>query len=236
MDRISVIQEIIDRRSAKTYLEIGVRSGDAFLKMRAKSKYGVDPVFTISHGKKIRYYFKNPYNIFNKYFSVESDIFFDKEKSLLSKTGIDVAFIDGLHTFPQSLKDVQNSLGYLNDNGVIVLHDCNPSSAAAALPAKSLEDIGKVNPPGFSGVWNGDVWKTIVCLRATREDLNVFVLDCDFGLGVITKGRPENTLKYSAKEVQNSSYADLSKNRRTLLNLKEAGYFREFLSGQMPKA
>src|SRR4030066_1957580 len=101
MDRISVIQEIIDRRSAKTYLEIGVRSGDAFLKIRAKSKYGVDPFFTISHGKKFRYYFKNSYNIFNKYFDMESDTFFVQEKLRLSEHGLDVVFIDGLHTFSQ---------------------------------------------------------------------------------------------------------------------------------------
>jgi predicted O-methyltransferase YrrM len=30
-NRVNVIQEIIDRKKAKTYLEIGVRAGDAFL-------------------------------------------------------------------------------------------------------------------------------------------------------------------------------------------------------------
>ncbi|HPD56817.1 MAG TPA: hypothetical protein P5294_06585 [Smithellaceae bacterium] len=101
MNRINVIQEIINGVSAKTYLEIGVRSGDAFLKIKAKNKYGVDPNFTITLWKKFRYYFKNPYNIFNKYFNVESDVFFDKERGRLSESGIDVVFIDGLHTFDQ---------------------------------------------------------------------------------------------------------------------------------------
>jgi len=235
MNRIDVIQNIIDKIKANIYLEIGVRSGDAFLKIKAKNKYGVDPNFTITLWKKFRYYFKNPYNIFNKYFIIESDAFFDKEKSRLSKSGIDVVFIDGLHTFHQSLRDVQNSLKYLNKNGIIVLHDCNPSSAAAALPAKSFEDIAKSNPLGFTGVWNGDVWKTIVYLRAAREDLNVFVLDCDFGLGIITKEQPESILKYSADEVHNLTYDDLSKNRKTMLNLKEAIFLQKFLSTQTAK-
>lgn len=100
------------------------------------------------------------------------------------------------------------------------------------MPAKSFEEIAEINPAGFAGVWNGDVWKTIVCLRATRKDLKVFVLDCDFGLGIITKEPPESTLKYSAEEVQNFSYDDLSENRKTMLNLKEAIYLQEFLSGQ----
>jgi len=229
MNRIDVIQKIIDRKKARTYLEIGVRAGDAFLKIKARNKYGVDPCFAISPWKKFRYYFKNPYNVFNRYFAVTSDVFFVREKVLLSRQGLDVVFIDGLHTFEQSLKDVLNSLSYLNPNGVIVLHDCNPTSAAAAMPARSFEEIATLNPPGFTGIWNGDVWKTIVYLRATRKDLNVFVLDCDFGLGIVTKAQAENTLGYSAETVRNLSYEDLSKNRQTMLNLKEAKFLQEFL-------
>jgi len=108
-------------------------------------------------------------------------------------------------------------------------------SAAAALPAESFEDIAKINPPGFTGIWNGDVWKTIVYLRAARKDLNVFVLDCDFGLGIITKEPPENILKYSADEVHNLSYDDLSKNRKTMLDLKEVTFLQKFLNAQTAK-
>lgn len=171
--------------------------------------------------------------MFNKYFRMESDVFFDTQKPMLSEYGIDVAFIDGLHTFEQSLKDVENTLNHLNTNGVIVLHDCNPLSKAAAYPAQSIDEVRKINPPGFDGVWNGDVWKTIAYLRATRKDLNVFVLDCDFGLGVVTRGTPENMLEYSAEAVRNLSYRDLSENRKPLLNLKDARFIEEFLKGRM---
>jgi len=78
---------------------------------------------------------------------MESDTFFVQEKLRLSEHGLDVVFIDGLHTFLQSLKDVQNSLRYLNANGVIVLHDCNPLSEAAAFPAVSIDEVQKINPP-----------------------------------------------------------------------------------------
>jgi len=228
-NRVNVIQEIIDRKKAKTYLEIGVRAGDAFLKIKATHKLGVDPNFVISPTKKFRYYFKNPYNLFNKYFDMESDTFFVQEKLRLSEHGLDVVFIDGLHTFSQSLKDVQNALRYLNNNGVIVLHDCNPLSEAAAFPAVSIDEVQKINPPGFDGIWNGDVWKTIVYLRSTRKDLRVFVLDCDFGLGIITKKRPENMLNYSADAVCNLSYSDLEKERQSLINLKNFNYLQELL-------
>jgi len=230
MNRVTVLQKIINKKRASTYLEIGVLSGDTFLRIKTRHKWGVDPHFEIEPVKKWRYYIKNPFNVFNEFFSMGSNAFFDKEEARLSKYGVDVAFIDGLHTFPQSLKDVQNTLKYLNKNGIIVLHDCNPLSEAAALPAESIREVQKINPPGFNGTWNGDVWKTIAYLRVTRKDLNIFVLDCDFGLGIITKGTPENMLEYSAEEVQKLSYSDLSENRQSLLNLKDEGYLEEFLN------
>ncbi|MDI6742629.1 MAG: class I SAM-dependent methyltransferase [Smithella sp.] len=232
IDRIKVVQDIINRKKSTNYLEIGVLAGDAFLRIKSRRKWAVDPDFMISPAKKIRYYFKNPYNILNKYFRMESDVFFDTQMPMLSEYGIDVAFVDGLHTFEQSLQDVQNTLKYLNKNGVIVLHDCNPVSEAAAYPATSIAQVRKINPPGFDGIWNGDVWKTIAYLRATRKDLRVFVLDCDFGLGVVTQGAPENMLDYSADAVQNLSYRDLSENRKSLLNLKDARFIEEFLKNR----
>jgi hypothetical protein len=229
MDRIRVVQNIINHQKTTNYLEIGVLAGDAFLRIKSRRKWAVDPDFMITPAKKFRYYFKNPYNIFSKYFGMESDVFFDTQVPMLSRHGIDVAFIDGLHTFEQSLQDVQNTLKYLNTNGVIVLHDCNPMSEAAAYPATSIAQVRKINPPGFEGIWNGDVWKTIAYLRATRKDLRVFVLDCDFGLGVVTRGTPENMLEYSAEAIQNLSYRDLSENRKSLLNLKDVRFIEEFL-------
>lgn len=234
MSRVEVVQKIIDNKKAKTYLEIGVLAGDAFLRIKIKNKWGVDPHFTIEPFKKFRYYFKNPFNIFNEYFNMDSDTFFDKENVRLTRHGIDVAFIDGLHTFAQSLKDVENSLKYLNKDGVIIIHDCNPLSEAAAIPAESIDEVQKVNPLGFTGVWNGDVWKTVACLRATRKDLHIFVLDCDFGLGVVTKGEPESLLNFSADEILRLSYQNLSRDRQALLNLKDVNYIEKFLNGRNP--
>ncbi|MDO9530344.1 MAG: class I SAM-dependent methyltransferase [Syntrophales bacterium] len=229
MNRVTILQKIINKKKGGTYLEIGVLAGDTFLRIKASHKLGVDPNFEISPTKKLRYYIKNCSNIFNKYFHTNSDTFFGTEHIYLSKTGLDVAFIDGLHTFSQTLTDVQNALMYLNENGVIVLHDCNPLSEVAALPAKSIREIQKLNPPGFTGTWNGDVWKTIAYLRAIRKDLHVFVLDCDFGLGIITRGTPENMLEYSTDEVKKLSYIDLSNNRQSMLNLKAVNYLEVFL-------
>lgn len=48
-----VIQIIIDRIKAASYLEIGVLAGDVFLQMKARRKWAVDPEFKIGPAKKI---------------------------------------------------------------------------------------------------------------------------------------------------------------------------------------
>jgi len=55
------------------------------------------------------------------------------------------------------------------------------------------------------------------------------VLDCDFGLGIITKKKPENMLNYSADAVCNLSYNDLEKERQSLINLKNLNSLQELL-------
>lgn len=76
-----------------------------------------------------------PCNINNKYFEETSDDFFLKREDHLKKVKqLDVMLIDGLHTYRASLKDVLNSLKYLNEKGMIVMHDCYPPFKADALP------------------------------------------------------------------------------------------------------
>ena len=154
-----------------------------------------------------------------------SDDFFATESELLANHGLDLVLVDGLHTYEQSLKDVLNSLKYLNDGGVIVIHDCHPSSEAAAYPVQSEAR----NIPGWKGAGMGDVWKTIVYLRSLQPDLNVFVLNCDCGLGIVTKGTPENMLEYSEEDIAHLTYKDFEPNKERLLNLKRPDYFNHFL-------
>lgn len=227
MDKADVIQNIIDLRRAKTYLEIGVADGSTFLKVRATRKYGVDPQFHIR--KKIKRFVLNPRNCFNKYFQMTSDVFFETQNPLLVKHGLDVVLIDGLHTFSQSLKDLENSLRFLNPRGIIIIHDCNPPYEAAAYPANSAEHAASLNVPGWTGAWNGDVWKTIVFLRSTRKDLKICVLDWEDGIGLISRGAAENMLEYSKEEVSSFSYKNLAADRIRMLNLKAMDYLQTYL-------
>ncbi|OGB87661.1 hypothetical protein A3J44_06260, partial [candidate division WOR-1 bacterium RIFCSPHIGHO2_02_FULL_45_12] len=210
------------------YLEIGVAHGDCFLYVDAPTKIGVDPYLKLKQPKKSIWSFRKISQTNNTYCEISSDAFFESTASTLIKEGIDVALVDGLHTHEQSLKDVINCLKLLKDNGVIVMHDCNPSSEIAANPLNPYEHGERLGVPNWKGPWNGDVWKTIAYLRSLRNDLNIFVLDCDYGLGIITKGKPENMLRYSKEALKKISYKDLANDRNNILNLKKTSHFKKF--------
>ncbi len=229
MNRLEIIRAIIDCKSAKTYLEIGVQGGDVFLKVKARKKIAVDPKILITRKSRFRSILKDFWNITNEYYELTSDVFFETKVDLL-KYGLDVVFIDGLHTYDQSLKDVGNCLKFLNEDGVIIIHDCNPLSVSAAYPANSWEHAESLKLDRWTGEWSGDVWKTIAYLRSTQKKLHIFVLDCDYGLGIITNGIPEDMLNFSKKEIEELAYDDLEKNRSQLLNLKSTDYFNKFLN------
>jgi hypothetical protein len=219
MDRIQVIQYLLNNLDGKTYLEIGVEYGKSFCPIAAPRKIAVDP---IPASTQVRQHMLQHLNA--TYYQMTSDMFFANKSHILNDRKIDIAFIDGLHKYPQPLMDVENCLKYLSANGTIVLHDCNPPTESAAV---SRPEPGANKSADW--VQNGNVWKTIVFLRSCRNDINVFVLDCDFGLGIISKGKPDNMLNYSSAQIDEMTFKDLDSNREIILNLKSQDYLFEFV-------
>jgi hypothetical protein len=232
VNRIKAVQQALDGRVQPVYLEIGVSHGVAFRLISADEKIAVDPAFNLSARSRRLAAAKARAT---HYFETTSDAFFTNETAFLEQHGIDVALIDGLHTYKQTLRDVENILPYLRDDGVIVLHDCNPASAWIACPATSYANFRAQNRWRnllllTSPAWSGDVWKGIVYLRSTRHDLRIAVLKCDRGVGVVRKGSPDSGLSYSAAQIEALNYADLAADRERLLNLKSPRYLGEFLA------
>lgn len=104
MDRIGIINTLLQSINGTKYLEIGVEGGLCFPNINAEYKIGVDPdprsAATIKE---------------------TSDKFFENNTEFF-----DVIFVDGLHLSDQVEKDVLNSLKILNDGGYIVCHDMLP--------------------------------------------------------------------------------------------------------------
>jgi hypothetical protein len=230
MNRLDVVQHALNHRRGRTYLEIGVKKGKVFLNVRVPKKLAVDPVLKVSLKRKMRSWVRYPYNLLNEYFAMTSDDFFTRCRDRLRRLqGIDVVFIDGLHTYEQTWKDVVNSLEYLRPQGVIVMHDCSPATETQATPADSHEHAHRLHAAPRAEDWSGDVWKTIVRLRSEREDLRVRVLDCDHGVGVIIRGEPEERLGLAVRDIEAMGYADLQKNRARLLGLHAPSELRMIL-------
>jgi hypothetical protein len=134
MTRTEIINGLIKKNNYTSYLEIGVNTpaqpGYNWVGVNIPLKHGVDP------------------NVDTTY-KMTSDEFF--EKHITQK--YDIVFVDGLHLHEQVYRDIINSLNNLNENGVIVVHDCNPVTEITQRRERASDS------------WHGDVWKAIVQLR-----------------------------------------------------------------------
>lgn len=224
MTRLDVIRNLMAREAFRTYLEIGVFNGHVFFRVQAGLKIAVDPEFRFSSLRRLGKTLLNPGNALQaRYFQKTSDDFFAEDApALFASRPIDLCLIDGMHELAYVRRDVENTLRYLAPHGVIILHDCNPQTPEATLPFADYM-AGRTGP-----LWNGDVWKIIPELRSNRSDLNVFVLNTDHGLGIISHGRPEPLGHSPVRSAETLTYADLAADRQALLNLRPAGYFHDY--------
>ena len=206
MNRYDIINELIKKCDYKTYLEIGVRNPDeCFNLINCEIKHSVDPGYEDTENR-VDY----PYTSDNFFALLEN-----QELNLSATHKWDIIFIDGLHVSSQVEKDILNSLNHLSENGVIVLHDCNPPELWFAREDYVVD--GVYHP------WNGTVWKSIYKLRATRPDLFVCTVDTDWGIGIIKRG------KQQCCNFNNSfyEYRMFEQNRKEHLNLISIEEYRD---------
>jgi hypothetical protein len=164
LTRAQVLQPILSLFGEPRYLEIGVHSGDTFFEVTAARKVAVDREFFFDiEAARAR----EPHSAF---FEVESDAYFGE--LILPGEKFDVIYLDGLHTFEQTLRDFCNSLHYLSNDGVIVIDDVVPNSYAAALPnVRTSERLkGELNDPDQS--WMGDVYRLVFFIDSFFQQYN----------------------------------------------------------------
>jgi len=225
LERHQLIQALIDRYNFSTYLELGVRDGNVFFTIKCKNKIAVDPHFNFGWKQRI----KKVYSSFigSRFIPKISDDFFSLEaEKILGKRKLDIVLVDGMHEFDYALNDILNSLGYLSKSGYIIVHDCNPQTQEASCSYEEWKSRG------YSGVWNGDVWKAIYYLIQNRKDLEIFTIESDHGLGVIkrtNKSASTNEEMLSRSFIRNLSFRDLDKNRAKFLNLKHPDHIYEII-------
>ncbi|ACB82358.1 hypothetical protein Mpop_4252 [Methylorubrum populi BJ001] len=70
-----------------------------------------------------------------------------------------VILLDGVHTFEQTYRDLQNALLCLEDGGVIIIDDIMPNSYLASLPDINLVARIRKQSQSEDQSWMGDVYK-----------------------------------------------------------------------------
>ena len=182
--RFDIINKIIKNKNFKSYLEIGCQNDVNFSRIIIDNKIGVDPQSGGTH-------------------RMTSDEFF-----IQNKNTFDLIFIDGLHIYEQVIKDIDNSLKVLKENGIILIHDC--------LPAK----IWHQTIPQTHTSWNGDVWKSIANLR-TREEIDTYTIKADQGLGLVLKRKNKDILVRNIQNFKKLLFKDYYTHHNEFMRLIE---------------
>lgn len=155
-----------------TYVEIGVATGASFrLAQPPTLALGIDPAPCINVALTETH----------RVFAETSDAFFANRDVAAELGGhtIDFAFVDGLHTFDQALRDFLNVERHARPDTVVAFHDWLPLDARTAARTRS------------TAFWTGDTWKLVPLLRKHRPDLSVAVVPAaPSGLGLVTRLDP----------------------------------------------
>jgi len=156
------INEIIQEKNYKNYLEVGVANGANFHRIRCEQKTGCDPTlpdsFTDRGGSIL--------------FKGTSDEFFAQ---LDEGTKYDIIFIDGFHEADQVERDILNSWTFLKKTGTIILHDVLPYT-------KEMQEV-----PRKQSQWTGDVWRAYQGFKETYPKIKCIDIEEKYGLGTIIK-------------------------------------------------
>jgi hypothetical protein len=195
----------------RTYLEIGVAQGDSLRLCRPETRaVGIDPEPEIEEPL--------PPNV--SLFAETSDSFF-AQRDLVAELGgrrVELAFIDGLHLFEFALRDFINVERHCEPGGAILLHDCYPLDELTAARERCTH------------YWTGDVWRTVVALRAYRPDLSVCTLAAPpSGLALVRNLDPGSTLlaeRFDAivADLAARGYAGIAARRAEALHLVPADW------------
>ncbi len=159
MLRADVLGGFLKLHDEPTYLEIGVDTGVTFHALEAKRKIAVDPHFKFIPG---------PSGEAVTYHEVPSDAYFGG--LVRASERFDVIYVDGLHTFEQTLRDLLNATEYLADDGVIIVDDVVPSSFSASLPdLADVEFVRTVMPTETDMSYMGDVYKLVFFVQTFMQ-------------------------------------------------------------------
>jgi hypothetical protein len=181
--RHQVIQTYLDLWVQPRYLEVGVSEGETFHAVKAAHKVAVDPVFQIKEGGR---------EPASEYYEVTSDKYFDDLDTNI--VPFDVIYLDGLHTFEQTLRDLMNALDFLRPDGVIVIDDVRPNSYSSGLPDLNETYAVRRATQDHDLSWMGNVYRLVYFIQSFLPRFNYATVADNHGQLVMWRGKRDPAL------------------------------------------
>jgi glycosyltransferase involved in cell wall biosynthesis len=185
-ERYLVINE--NTNPDQKYLEIGIEYGYNFNNVHFQNKIGVDPDPKFENESLIK---------------LTSDDFFETNCDFF-----DTVFIDGMHQTEYVLRDFNNSISKLNNNGIIFIDDILPLNYNEQLkiPNKHIYENGILK---YLEPWTGDVWKVAYYLlkyHSTEFEFKYYNNENYRGVGIFKILNKFNIPESSIHEINDFDY------------------------------
>jgi predicted O-methyltransferase YrrM len=186
------LNAVAARIEAKSYLEIGVCTGSTFLAVNVDRKVGVDP--------RYRFDTKTAGDARAEYFHGTSNEYFLGPGA---RQTFDLIFIDGLHTFEQTLIDFNSCLMMMHEGSVILVDDTVPNDVFSSVPTQRIAFKYRAKAGSKSLAWHGDTFKLIAYIH----DFLPMLSYCTFNSG----GNQQTLVWRHARENFNPILRDVEK-------------------------
>lgn len=206
--RPAVLRRLIRLYENPRYLEIGVRHGVTFDRVPAARKVAVDPLLDFDVPAALR---ANPHH---EYHEVTSDEYF--ATIVDPDDRFDVIYLDGLHVYEQTLRDLMNALNHLQPQGVIVIDDTRPPTYLASIPGR--EDFFRVREylGTTAQAWMGDVYRLVWFLETFCPHLSYGTILDNHGQTVVWRQRRTDYPQRSLAEVAGLTFEDMVREEEVL--------------------
>jgi hypothetical protein len=182
------INRLIEELGYTSYLEIGVDKGSTFQAIKAAEKTGVDPLFQFEWETAI----KPGTHLYQQ----TSDEFFSLQPR---GSSYDFIFLDGLHTYDQTYRDLINALACAHESSLILIDDTIPNDVFSCSrdQAEAIE-LRKRYAQSANAAWHGDVYKLLPLIILFHPDLSYCTFTGD--------GNPQTLLWRNRNKQEDLSY------------------------------
>ncbi|MCD4535999.1 class I SAM-dependent methyltransferase [Nocardioides sp. cx-169] len=225
--RSKVVQRLLSLFDEPSYLEVGVSRGVTFHAVKARRKVAVDPVFDFDWQTE-----QEKRRDTTTYHQVTSDEYFG---SVIGEgERFDVIFLDGLHTFEQTLRDLLNALDHLSEGGIIVIDDVRPSSYHASLPDHLQSVRVRQWVKGDNKDWMGDVYRLLWFIDTFCQQLTYRTVSNNHGVAVVWRQRRSSVVERSVRTTAELSFEDFVLQQDVLSLAPFGKIFREIRALREP--